>query len=46
MANGNGHLEWESSKDERYAENWWTKHGYNWKLIKGYTVTYTVTVTK
>ena len=34
MAKGNGHLEWESSKDERYAENWWTKHGYSWRLIK------------
>lgn len=34
MARGNGHLEWESSKDEQYAEKWWTDHGFTWKLIK------------
>ena len=34
MARGNGHLEWDSSKDEKYAENWWTEHGYTWSLKK------------
>ena len=34
MARGNGHLEWESSKDERYAEKWWTDHGFSWTLKK------------
>lgn len=34
MARGNGHLEWDSSKDEKYAENWWTDHGFAWKLKK------------
>lgn len=34
MARGNGHLEWESSKDEKFAENWWTEHGFSWKLMK------------
>lgn len=34
MARGNGHLEWESSKDELYAERWWTEHGYTWTLKK------------
>lgn len=34
MARGNGHLEWDSSKDERYAEKWWTEHGYSWTLKK------------
>ena len=34
MARGNGHLEWESSKDEKYAERWWTDHGFAWTLKK------------
>lgn len=34
MARGNGHLEWESSKDEKYAEKWWTDHGFTWTLKK------------
>ena len=34
MAKGNGHLEWESSKDEKYAEKWWTDHGFTWTLKK------------
>lgn len=34
MARGNGHLEWESSKDEKYAEEWWTDHGFTWVLKK------------
>lgn len=34
MAKGNGHLEWESSKDEKYAEKWWTEHGFTWTLKK------------
>ena len=32
MTRGNGHLEWESSKQEQYAERWWTDHGFTWKL--------------
>lgn len=34
MARGNGHPEWESSKDEKYAEKWWTDHGFTWALKK------------
>lgn len=34
MAKGKGHLEWESSKDEKYAEKWWTNNGFTWKLVK------------
>lgn len=37
MARGNGHLEWESSKDEKYAEKWWTDHGFTWALKKRFT---------
>ena len=34
MARGIGHLEWESSKNEKYAEKWWTDHGFTWTLKK------------
>ena len=46
MAKGNGHLEWESSKDEKYAERWWTQHGYDWKLMKRFISKSVYAVTK
>ena len=45
MARKNGHLEWESSKHEQYAETWWTQHGFTWELKRrfvsysGYAIT-------
>ena len=46
MARGNGHLEWESSKDEKYAEQWWTDHGFTWKLTKRFVSKSVYAVTK
>lgn len=46
MARGNGHLEWESSKDEKFAENWWTEHGFSWKLMKRFVSKSVYAVTK
>lgn len=43
---GNGHLEWESSKDEKYAEKWWTDHGFSWKLTKRFVSKSVYAVTK
>ena len=34
MAMRNGNLKWESSRNEEYAEKWWTEHGFAWKLVK------------
>lgn len=46
VARGNGHLEWESSKDEKFAENWWTEHGFSWKLTKRFISKSVYAVTK
>jgi hypothetical protein len=34
MSNAVGNLNWESSRDEQYVENYWTEHEYTWKLTK------------
>ena len=46
MARGNGHLEWESSKHEKYAEQWWTDHGFTWALKKRFISKSVYSVTK
>ena len=46
MARGNGHLEWESSKHEQYAETWWTEHGFTWELKKRFVSFSVYAVTK